>query len=127
MTLAGNGRVNRQARLQSTPHGEPVEPRGALATTGATLALRRTQDEGGPRAKGISRPVPPAINRYLFLKAIAHFEGAWEACQRRQCRARRQCTGGPRGTCEKVGVPLCRRHAPPEWWAELAEVLDGQE
>jgi len=56
------------------------------------------------------RPFPAAIQRWQYLRAIAHFEGAWTSCRRAACHARQQCTGGPRGTCERVGLPLCRLH-----------------
>ncbi|MCG6857188.1 MAG: hypothetical protein LJE67_03900, partial [Salaquimonas sp.] len=91
--------------------------------------------------------LPPEIQQWTFLKAMAYFEGAWETCPHRECRARKRCTGGPRGSfgrnrsqearsaagatgkhgqearSEATGTwtstPLCRRHASPEWWAEV--------
>jgi hypothetical protein len=78
-----------------------------------------------PRLKPKIRLEPPEIRRWGFLRAIAHFEGAWQTCRHGECRARKRCTGGPRGTFRKKAVPLCRRHAPPEWWAELEGVMDG--
>ena len=96
-----------------------------------------------PRLKPKPRPLPPEIQQWGFLKAMAYFEGAWQRCGHRECRARRLCTGGPRGSFTRnrrmidatgkqqearsaggttgnwVSVPLCRRYASAEWWAEV--------
>lgn len=56
----------------------------------------------------IGLPADPA-RRFALLKALAHFEGAWRACESRECRARKRCCGGPRGTFTRTGgYPLCR-------------------
>lgn len=131
----GRRRVNDEPRPASLPlvgrtvsraegDGEPV----GVAGTGPPPALLRPAARGSkspasPPGGGDHRPVPPRIQRYLFLKAVAHFEFAWEQCRRPSCRARKRCTGGPRGTCQTVGVPLCRRHAPAEWWKEMEGAL----
>jgi len=42
-------------------------------------------------------------------KAFAFFEDLWRGCDYHECRKRRKCTGGPRGTCRQTkGVPLCK-------------------
>ena len=42
-------------------------------------------------------------------KAFAHFENCWEGCLHGECKKRKRCTGGPRGTWRKFGgVPFCR-------------------
>jgi len=64
-----------------------------------------------PRRRRIKprAPIPEAIRHFGFLKAMAYFEGALEACPRRECKQRRQCCGGPRGTMRgHDGVPFCR-------------------
>ena len=104
------------------------------------------------RLKRKPRPLPHAIQQWAFLKAMAYFEGAWQRCGHRECRARKRCTGGPRGSFARnrreavgtrqearsatgatgtkqmpgseatgkwISVPLCRLHAPAEWWAEV--------
>lgn len=42
-------------------------------------------------------------------KAIAYFEFLWQRCKHRECKKRKRCTGGPRGTQRKFDdVPFCR-------------------
>lgn len=73
-----------------------------------------------PRLKRKPRPLPPAIQQWGFLKAMAYFEGAWQRCGHHECRARKRCIGGPRGSFTRNdGIPKCRLHASPEWWAEV--------
>ncbi|MDJ0614874.1 MAG: hypothetical protein QNJ29_14495 [Rhizobiaceae bacterium] len=52
---------------------------------------------------------PNPIN-FQTAKAHAHFEGLWQYCEHPECRKRKQCTGGPRGTFRSTnGVPLCKQ------------------
>ena len=56
----------------------------------------------------ITLPADP-LARFSLLKATAHFEAAWKTCASRECRERKRCTGGPRGTFTRTGgFPLCR-------------------
>jgi hypothetical protein len=56
----------------------------------------------------IALPADP-LARFAFLKAMAHFEGAWKTCASGECRNRKRCAGGPRGTFTRTGgAPLCR-------------------
>ena len=70
------------------------------------------------------------LQRYAFLKAIAHFEFAWMTCRFRECRKREKCAGGPRGTLRRLVtrgetvVPPCRAKAPQAWWDELRPHLE---
>ena len=48
-------------------------------------------------------------DRFTYNKAIAYFEGAVRTCPHRECKKRKTCTGGPRGTARKHnGIPFCR-------------------
>ncbi|PHP67411.1 hypothetical protein CSC94_10270 [Zhengella mangrovi] len=44
---------------------------------------------------------------FTTQKAFAWAEGRWRHCPHRECRRRRRCTGGPRGTLRRSGRPLC--------------------
>ena len=49
------------------------------------------------------------IRRFQTGKAYAYFDGHWHHCTHRECKKRKTCTGGPRGTCRRTkGVPLCQ-------------------
>ena len=59
--------------------------------------------------------LPPAkvtetqLGAFERAKAFTHFENCWKHCLHPECKKRRRCTGGPRGTCRKNGgVPFCR-------------------
>ncbi|MEL7430293.1 MAG: hypothetical protein AAFN43_09875 [Pseudomonadota bacterium] len=42
-------------------------------------------------------------------KSAAQMERLWKRCLHRECKRRKRCTGGPRGTARKTGgVPFCR-------------------
>jgi len=69
--------------------------------------------------------------RWKYLCAIAHFEGAWRDCPGRSCRARRRCCAGQRGTLRRLAalglipLPPCRADAPVGW--PDAEILGPAE
>ena len=49
------------------------------------------------------------IHNFDYEKAVAYFEGAWRGCRRDECRRRRRCAGGPRGTLRRLladGAPV---------------------
>ncbi len=56
--------------------------------------------------KTCTRPKSDAFER---AKAFAHFENCWKYCLHLECKKRKRCTGGPRGTWRKTGgLPFCR-------------------
>ncbi len=49
------------------------------------------------------------LTNFAAAKAIAHFENNWETCPHKECKHRKTCTGGPRGTFRKTnGKPFCQ-------------------
>jgi hypothetical protein len=56
-------------------------------------------------------PTPEPIRRFGYLMVMAYYEGALSDCPRKECKERRQCCGGPRGTMRRSGVPFCRSEA----------------
>jgi len=56
-----------------------------------------------------SSPDGDPVLAYRLACADEHFKGKWRECAYRQCRARRRCTGGPRGTYSKYARPLCEK------------------
>lgn len=68
-------------------------------------------------------------DRFDYLRAIAHFEGAWKWCARAECNRRRKCCGGPRGTATRRGIPACRTGEPGEAWAaeQIAQLAQSCE
>ncbi len=65
-----------------------------------------------PRRIKPRRPVPESVKRFAFLCAMANSEGAPGDCPRQECKRRRQCCGGPRGTLRRLaGLPFCRTEA----------------
>lgn len=72
--------------------------------------------ETGGRPGGDS-PERIAPAHFDYLRALAHFEGAWKWCARAECNRRRKCCGGPRGTATRRAIPACRSGEPGEEWA----------
>lgn len=51
---------------------------------------------------------------YEQEKATASHEGKWKICRHGECKRRKTCTGGPRGTFRKTGgVPICKTAIDP--------------
>jgi hypothetical protein len=50
-----------------------------------------------------------SLDLYRRLIIAAHFRFRHETCKVKACRKRRRCTGGPRGTFSRLGVPACLR------------------
>jgi len=59
-----------------------------------------------------------ALKAFRMACINAHYDLKWKDCAYRQCRRRKRCLGGPRGTFSKFGVPRChgedRRWYPPQ-------------
>lgn len=54
-------------------------------------------------------PEDPA-KRFKLAKALAYFAGNWEDCAHSECRKRKLCTGGPRGSFRKFkGDTFCKQ------------------
>ncbi len=48
-------------------------------------------------------------DRFDYNKAIAYFDGAVKTCPYPECRKRKICTGGPRGSSRRFkGIPFCQ-------------------
>lgn len=45
---------------------------------------------------------------FAMQKAFAWAEGRWRNCPHGECKRRKRCTGGPRGTLRATGKPFCR-------------------
>lgn len=68
--------------------------------------------------------MPPDIRRFSLLKSIAQLDACWRSCSHAECRRRKLCTGGPRGTMRATrGIPRCRLGASDQWWEEIAGPL----
>jgi hypothetical protein len=48
-----------------------------------------------------------SLDLYRRLIIAAHFRQMHQACKARACRKGGRCTGGPRGTFSRLGVPAC--------------------
>lgn len=53
-------------------------------------------------------PHPDPLASYHLARMEAQIAGSWQDCPYRKCRRLGKCTGGPRGTRLRHGLPLCR-------------------
>jgi len=100
----------------------PLRPTGASDRTRLSFCgTHGNQKEGMPVKdpfKNLSKRKKRIPDPFDGAKGIAHFEFMWEGCRHRACTKRKRCTGGPRGTKRKYGIPFCKldgNYVKPVW------------